>query len=253
LLPGVGGKGSAKLWEKFSSELAKSQAGAARNDESSASRPSPRLAIALMGCAAGVPKKAAVAWAQFSATIAQLEIEPICRQPARMIQLVLDAGYEDYLEDTFANFRNRLEDLQQLANFALQFSGTTDFLTQLSLLSNLEAEEDQVAATDDERVRLSTIHQAKGLEFDVVFVIMLCDGLFPSARSLESLEGEEEERRLFYVAITRARQELYLSYPLIRLTQGYGGDMMQQRSRFLNEISAELLDEWNLKPFNPYG
>jgi DNA helicase-2/ATP-dependent DNA helicase PcrA len=82
---------------------------------------------------------------------------------------------------------------------------------------------------------------------------MLCDGLFPSARSLESIEGEEEERRLFYVAITRARQELYLSYPLIRLTQGYGGDMMQQRSRFLNEISAELLDEWNLKPFNPYG
>jgi superfamily I DNA/RNA helicase len=120
-------------------------------------------------------------------------------------------------------------------------------------LSNLEAEDDQVAATDDERVRLFTIHQAKGLEFDVVFIIMLCDGLFPSARSLESIEGEEEERRLFYVAITRARQELYLSYPLIRLTQGYGGDMMQQRSRFLNEISAELLDEWNLKPFNPYG
>jgi DNA helicase-2/ATP-dependent DNA helicase PcrA len=216
----VGGKGAAKLWEKFSSELAKGQ-GAARDDASGAKRASPRLAIALTGCSAEVPKKAAVAWAQFSATVAQLEVEPICRQPARMIKLILDAGYEDYLEDTFANYRNRLEDLEQLASFALQFSGTTDFLTQLSLLSNLEAEDDQVAATDDERVRLSTIHQAKGLEFDVVFVIMLCDGLFPSARSLESPEGEEEERRLFYVAITRARQELYLSYPLIPFTQGY--------------------------------
>ena len=253
LLPGVGGKGAAKLWEKFSLELAKSKVATVPNDESGAKGASPRLAIALTGCSAEVPKKATVAWAQFSATIAQLEVEPICRQPARMIKLILDAGYEDYLEDTFANYRNRLEDLEQLASFALQFSGTTDFLTQLSLLSNLEAEDDQVAAKDDERVRLSTIHQAKGLEFDVVFIIMLCDGLFPSARSLESIEGEEEERRLFYVAITRARQELYLSYPLIRLTQGYSGDMMQQRSRFLNEISAELLDEWNLKPFNPYG
>ncbi len=102
---------------------------------------------------------------------------------------------------------------------------------------------------DDEQLRLSTIHQAKGLEFDVVFVIMLCDGLFPSARSLETEEGEEEERRLLYVAITRARNELYLSYPLIRATPGASGDMMQQPSRFLNEIPKELLEEWNLRSY----
>ena len=65
------------------------------------------------------------------------------------------------------------------------------------------------------RLRLSTIHQAKGLEFEVVFVIMLCEGAFPSARSIEVLDGEEEERRLFYVAVTRARSQLYLSYPLL--------------------------------------
>jgi len=100
-------------------------------------------------------------------------------------------------------------------------------------------------------VRLSTIHQAKGLEIDVVFIIMLCDGLFPSARSLEDPEGQEEERRLFYVAITRARNELYLSYPLLRFT-GYGTDAMQQPSRFLHEIPGELIEEWNLRPFNPY-
>ena len=81
---------------------------------------------------------------------------------------------------------------------------------------------------------------------------MLCDGLFPSSRSIESADGEEEERRLFYVAITRARNELYLSYPLIRIVHGYAGDAMQQPSRFLREFPPELVDEWNLKPFNPY-
>ena len=66
------------------------------------------------------------------------------------------------------------------------------------------------------------MHQAKGLEFDAVFVIMLCDGLFPGSRSLDSPDALEEERRLFYVATTRARDELYLSYPLIRTLQGAG-------------------------------
>ena len=101
---------------------------------------------------------------------------------------------------------------------------------------------------DSEKIKLSTIHQAKGLEFDAVFVIMLCDGLFPSSRSMESDEGEEEERRLFYVAITRAKTELYLSYPLIRASfSNSGGDGMQQPSRFLSEIPRELLNEWNLR------
>jgi DNA helicase-2/ATP-dependent DNA helicase PcrA len=78
---------------------------------------------------------------------------------------------------------------------------------------------------------------------------MLCDGLFPSARSMENDEGEEEERRLFYVALTRARNELYMSYPLIRT--GFGNsenDAMQQPSRFLSEIPGDLLNKWNLKP-----
>ena len=88
---------------------------------------------------------------------------------------------------------------------------------------------------------------------DVVFVIMLCDGLFPSMRSLETRDGEEEERRLLYVAITRARNELYLSYPLIRSGYTSSDNIMQQPSRFLTEIPKELLDEWDLKPFNPYG
>jgi DNA helicase II / ATP-dependent DNA helicase PcrA len=73
--------------------------------------------------------------------------------------------------------------------------------------------------------------------------------MFPSARSMETEEGEEEERRLFYVAITRARNELYLSYPLIRAGYGNSGATMQQPSRFIGEMPKELLDEWNLRAF----
>ena len=141
-----------------------------------------------------------------------------------------------------------MEDLEQLAVFARQFATVEDFLTQLALLTNLEAEDGQPATKDGERLRLSTIHQAKGLEFDVVFVIMLCDGLFPSDRSLETSQGEEEERRLLYVAITRARNELYLSYPLIRAGFGGSGDLMQRPSRFLKEIPSDLTEEWELRP-----
>lgn len=208
----------------------------------------PPVAMALQGCAGMVPKKAAVAWAQFVATVAQLEGEGVRESAGEMIELVLDAGYEEHLKVNYANYRSRLEDLEQLAVFARQFPAVEDFLTQLALLTNLEAEDGQPPSTDDERLRLSTIHQAKGLEFDVVFVIMLCDGLFPSDRSLETSQGEEEERRLLYVAITRARNELYLSYPLIRAGYGGCGDMMQRPSRFLAEIPTELVEEWNLRP-----
>jgi len=116
------------------------------------------------------------------------------------------------------------------------------------LLTNVEAEDDQAANRDEEQLKLSTIHQAKGLEFDVVFVIMLCDGLFPSTRSIDTDEGVEEERRLFYVAVTRAKNELYLSYPLVRAGFGQSaGDAMQHPSRFLSEIPKELVNEWNLR------
>ncbi len=244
LLPGVGGKGADKLWREFATSCE------VRNRESRASPPATRIAVTLQSCAKAVPKKAALAWAQFATTIAQLEAPDVRQNAARMIPIVIEAGYDDYLKANFANYRSRVDDLKQLAVFAQQFATVDEFLTQMALLTNVEAEGDQAAASrDDEKIRLSTIHQAKGLEFDVVFVIMLCDGLFPSARSLESTEGEEEERRLFYVAVTRAKNELYLSYPLIRAGYGNAGATMQSPSRFLGEISRELVDEWNLRTY----
>ena len=282
LLPGIGGKGAEKLWRAFQGKVEGREAKvegrgsrvegmapgatppATAGPTPNAGPPAPHLqppasdvahpiliARALQGCAAGVPKKAATAWAQYVATMAQLEEAETRENASKMIRLVIEAGYEDHLKESYANYRSRLEDLEQLAVFARQFETVQDFLTQLALLTNIEAEDERPARADDEQLRLSTIHQAKGLEFDAVFVIMLCDGLFPSGRSLDSEDGEEEERRLLYVAITRARDELYLSYPLIRATAGGGGDLVQQPSRFLGEIPRELIEEWNLKHSMP--
>jgi DNA helicase-2/ATP-dependent DNA helicase PcrA len=257
LLPGIAAKGADTLWKIFQSrsrgDETQTEIGNRKSETRNESGPphvgSYKIATALQSCAKSVPTKAATAWAQFVATISQLEDETVRKSAAKMLRLVIDAGYDDYLKENFANYRNRLEDLEQLAVFAYQFNSTEDFLTQLALLTNVEAEDDQAAKNDAEKIKLSTIHQAKGLEFDVVFTIMLCDGLFPSARSMESAEGEEEERRLFYVAITRAKNELYLCYPLIRASfSKSGGDGMQQPSRFLSEIPGDLLNQWNLRP-----
>jgi DNA helicase-2/ATP-dependent DNA helicase PcrA len=241
LLPGIGGKGSDKLWQIFQHESR--EAGDVANP----------LATALQRTAKAAPKKAHIAWAQFTATMAQLEDPNLRNNPGKMIRLVLDAVYEDYLEETYPNYNVRKEDIEQLANFAGQFQSMQDFLTQLALLSNVEAEEENGATNDDEKLKLSSIHQAKGLEFNIVFVIMLCEGLFPSLRSMDDEDGLEEERRLFYVAVTRAKDELYLTYPIVRFTRGEGATLMQQ-SRFIEEIPKQLLEEWRLQTgYSAYG
>ena len=162
-----------------------------------------------------------------------------------MIASVLEAVYDDYLHVNFPNYDQRREDLQTLANFARQYEQAAEFLDQLALLTSLDHEVTS-ANKDDEMVTLSSVHQAKGLEWKAVFVIWMTDGMFPSSRSLESDDAIEEERRLFYVAVTRARDELYLTYPHMRLNAGYGG-MMQRPSRFLAEIPKASIEEWQIR------
>jgi DNA helicase-2/ATP-dependent DNA helicase PcrA len=238
LLAGVGAKSADKIWNAFQGgHLAAPASGSAE---------------VLKKIASSVPKKTAQAWEQFTETIAQLEDTKERRNAASMIRLVLEAGYEDYMQEQFANYRSRQEDLEQLASFALQFESVEEFLTQLALQTTVEAEASTPARRDEPGVLLSTIHQAKGLEFDVVFLIMLCDGQFPSTRSVETPEGVEEERRLFYVGITRARDELYLTYPTVRVTRGTWTEQAQQPSRFLSELPGELLDRWQIRSPGAY-
>src|SRR5258707_548470 len=184
-------------------------------------------------------------WMHLATTLDEIAPGGEPNPPSEMITSVVEAIYDDYAKVNFANYQLRREDLDQLAAFARQFKYVHEFLSQLALISNVDAEAAPSQTRDKEAVNLSTVHQAKGLEFHTVFVIWLTDGMFPSSRSIDTREALEEERRLFYVAITRAKDELYLTYPHMRLTGGYG-DVFQRPSRFLKEIPNKLVEDWQV-------
>ncbi len=103
---------------------------------------------------------------------------------------------------------------------------------------------------EDERLALSSVHQAKGLEWRVVFLIWAADGRFPSSRSLRDIEGEEEERRLFYVALTRAQDELYVCFPLVESDRARQ-TVLHRPSRFVTEVPRELMEIWSVDEEEP--
>jgi len=193
-----------------------------------------------------VTTKSRKAWEQLAHTLDEIAPAGQPNPPSEMITSIVEAIYDDYAKVNFTNYELRREDLSQVAAFARQFKDVNEFLSQLALISNVYAEAAPNQTADKEAVNLSTVHQAKGLEFDTVFIIWLTDGMFPSSRSLDTRDALEEERRLFYVAITRARDELYLTYPHMRLSGGYG-DVFQRPSRFLKEIPNELVEDWEVQ------
>ncbi len=157
--------------------------------------------------------------------------------PQNFIETLLDNGYREYLQEKYTDAVSREEDLFRLGFFSAKFPSLEDFLSEVALMTNMaeEDEEDPDTATK-EKIILSTIHQAKGLEWSVVMMIWCADGMMPLARALKEPEGEEEERRLFYVAATRAKDQLYLCYPLIDYSRGMG-NMAVNPSRFISELS----------------
>ena len=114
-----------------------------------------------------------------------------------MIRHVVDAGYEEYLQENYANYESRLEDLEQLASFSQQFKAHRGVPHPAGFALQPGSRGRQASRADTEQIRLSTIHQAKGLEFGVVFVIMLCDGLFPSARSFDGRRARRKSAACF--------------------------------------------------------
>ena len=165
--------------------------------------------------------------------------------PGDLILEFLEAFYGLRLERTFDNYETRLEDIQEMARFTARYESLEAFLSEVALMSNLDTEAANTV-TDRAALRLSTVHQAKGLEWKVVFVLWATEGMFPAARALtENEEGAAEERRLFYVAVTRAKDELFLCVPEVRRARD-GGIQYCRPSRFVGEIPKELLREVRL-------
>jgi len=147
--------------------------------------------------------------------------------------------YDKYAVNTYEDAERRIDDIYELITYSRRFDTLDAFLSDTALMTNLDAETDPGDKKHTHSIRLSTIHQAKGLEWRAVIVLWLVEGMFPSSRSLEEGKDDEEERRLFYVAVTRAKDDLCLCVPYIREMKG-GGIMFCRPSRFISEIPQDL-------------
>lgn len=240
LIPKVGNATASRVWEKLAG--AEEPLALIRSDE----------------LARSLPKGAAIGWGEFAALIKDLAAPESVNAPAKQIELVLERGYVEYLQANYENAEAREEDLRQLANFAIRFATTEAFLSELSLINTERfsppgstlGEDVIMGGDEDERLVLSSIHQAKGLEWQVVFLIWVADGRFPSGRSLREPEGDEEERRLFYVALTRAKDELYVCYPLIESDRSRQ-TVINRPSRFVIEVPRALFEIWSVDEEEP--
>ena len=181
--------------------------------------------------------------------------------PATLLQAVLEqTGYLAELQaSTDPQDETRVENLAELESVAVEFERDAEEPTLAGFLErvSLVADADEIPEDDDGVVTLMTLHTAKGLEFPVVFLTGMEDGVFPHIRSLGSESELEEERRLAYVGITRARQRLYLTRSVVR--SAWGSPAYNPASRFLDEIPPELLDSrrdepvatWTERPARP--
>lgn len=194
------------------------------------------------------------AWQDFVKLLELLTTDENRNNPAKQIELILTGGYEQYLQENFENAEARLEDLRQLALYASRYASTEDFLSELALLSTerfkepagITGEDVVQGGEEDELLTLTSVHQAKGLEWKAVFLIWAAEGKFPSPRSLKEIDSEEEERRLWYVALTRAQDELYLTYPLM-IVDYSRQTVLQKPSRFIMECPPSLFEVWSLE------
>jgi DNA helicase-2/ATP-dependent DNA helicase PcrA len=157
----------------------------------------------------------------------------------------MDTGYVRALqEEKSVEAEGRLLNIEELVSAAVEAEEQGESLRDFIDYAALVSDTDQYRA--DAQVTLLTMHSAKGLEFPVVFIVGLEEGLFPHSRAFESAEDLEEERRLCYVAITRAQKHLYITHAMQRRT--WGEELPAEPSRFLNEVPLELLQDMSRGP-----
>jgi DNA helicase-2/ATP-dependent DNA helicase PcrA len=248
LLPGCGPGTAAKLWNEWL------KTGLSGNET-----PPDKWSEILLGFK--VPKKSAKHWEQLCYTLDELTPDGQFATPSNMIFSILEGVYDDYLKNTFDNADSRHSDLEKLSEYAGNYTDILEFLQQLSLMSSTDGDPSSSSIHDPQstihnrdEVTLSSIHQAKGLEWQAVFLIWLVNGQFPNGRILEADDQDmlEEERRLFYVALTRAKDELYLTYPMMN-PKSYTGDILCRPSQFLDDYPQDLVEQWNVGSEDPWA
>lgn len=230
LLPRIGGGLSQKLWHYINRD---------NNPLEAALKPEARQIF---------PASARALYLGFTKLLKELTQ---IASPAEMIERIMGGFYEDYLISHYDRGYIRVEDIKGLVNFSTQYKNLEAFLADLALATDFSGETVVTGPDEQEFVILSTIHQAKGLEWPVVFIPWLADGRFPTDLAINTPEEEEEERRVFHVAVTRAKDELYLVVPQIYRSRS-GGLVMMKPSRFLTEISSEYLERMELEEDIPH-
>jgi DNA helicase II / ATP-dependent DNA helicase PcrA len=190
----------------------------------------------------GFSPRAAAALRKFKSIIEGLVARAQKETASEVVKAaILDTGYADALKaENTEEAEGRLENLQELVNAAVDYDaeeggGLRDFIDAAALVSDT----DQYKT--DAPVTLMTMHSAKGLEFPVVFIVGLEDGLFPHSRAAADQAELEEERRLCYVAITRAEQHLYVTHAMRRRV--YGEELASEPSQFLNEMPLDMIED----------
>ena len=167
------------------------------------------------------------------------------KKPEEIVSAVINY-YRPILKDKYDDFTKREKDLDHFEYLATQYSNLEDFISDLALEPpDASVEGMYKNNSDDEALTISTIHSAKGLEWDTVFIIGAVDGRFPSAYSFNSAEEMDEELRLMYVAATRAKNNLYITYPVDMYD--YAMNMVLSKpSRFLDGIPDDILEKWDI-------
>ena len=250
LVPGIGNKTANRVFEAVTGAQASLLALTSETEDREETTAWQAGMLALQS----VTRPRSQPWRNFIVLLEYLVSDENRNDPSKQIEIILTHGYEQYLRENFENADARIEDLKGLAAYANRYKSTEDLLSELALLSTerfkepqpLVGEEVVEGSEDDELLTLTSVHQAKGLEWKAVFIIWAAEGKFPSPRSLREIDSEEEERRLWYVAMTRAKDELYLTYPLL-MTDYNRQTVLQKPSRFITECPASLFEVWNLE------
>jgi DNA helicase-2/ATP-dependent DNA helicase PcrA len=225
LLPGVGEKTAEKIWKK----------NGARFDANDALQRKALLEAVKPSARSGLEKIMPV--------FAAYKDEGLQEDAGEVIHRFTKAFYEQYAMDAFEDPDRRLDDIMELVLYTSKYESTEKFLIDVALVTNLDAEISAADGLDKAAVRLTTVHQAKGLEYPAVIILWATDGMFPSSRSMnESPYGEAEERRLFYVAVTRAKDELCICMPEVRRNKD-GSVLYCAPSRFVEELPPGVVQE----------